>query len=294
MKHIFALLFILFYSSAYSYTLVIVQGVSRENQTFITRTGKADGIVVGKEGTFTTEDISFIAKAVSVSREFTQWEIKNQFTDVPFKRGDIITYYDTSEYLWALSPSEVAAKYIKTQKYYERKSLAFNSYFTRAYNEAVSGVDETKVIRGAIQAELSYEQEITKTYAWSLGGRFTRENIQGSDATLVNDRVLGIGEFRYYLDPMVDFYYSRFSFSIGAGYGQSQTTTTGVVSSGSARVLPILKVGLHIPINLKTVLMLEGGIESVNIKEQYEDGTEQITNLNHGKIGIGIRRYLNL
>lgn len=294
MAKVIAFFILLFHSSAWAYKLTIIQGVSRTGQTFITRMGKKDGIVVGKKATFNTDNVSFIAKAISVSREFTQWEIENQFTDVPFKRGDIITYYDTTEHLWALAPEEVMSKYIKTEKFLNRKGIGFHSFLTQSYNEAVSGVTDTKVFRGGFQAELMYEQEINKQYAFALGGRFTKENIVASDANLISDRVIAMGELRYYFDQMPNFYYARGHLSIGLGYGQSQTTTTAVVSSGSARVLPQLKAGLNFPINLRTELVLEGGIEAINIVEEYEDKTEQVSNINHAKVGIGIKRYLNI
>ena len=73
-----------FLSFAFGYELVIIQGLSTEKQTFITRGGKDQGVFQGENRTFTSDNVSVIAKAITVSREFTQWEIKNDFTEVPF------------------------------------------------------------------------------------------------------------------------------------------------------------------------------------------------------------------
>lgn len=285
---------ILICSTSWAYQLTIVQSVSRTGQTFVIRQGKQDSVVVGKKATFNTDNVSFIAKAISVSREFSQWEVENQFTDIPFKRGDIITYYDTNEYLWALAPKETMAKYIKTEKYLDRKSLAFHSFLTQSYSEATSGVVDTDTFRGGFQVEVMYEQEFNKNYSIALGGRFTKDSIVAADATLINDQVIAMTELRYFFEQMPNFYYARPHLSLGMGYGQSQTVTTGVVSSGSAKIFPQLKAGLNFPINLRTDLTIEIGIESITTEEEYEDGTDQVSNINQGKIGIGFKRFLNL
>mgnify|MGYP000362647396 CR=1 FL=1 len=82
--------------SALAFELIIVQGVSQKKQTFITRGGKNKEIFEGKNVTFTSDNISVIATAITVSREFTQWEIKNDYSEVPFRKGEILTMYNPS------------------------------------------------------------------------------------------------------------------------------------------------------------------------------------------------------
>src|SRR3989344_1091583 len=112
-KFFLTLLIFILCQSVEAYELVVVQAVSKSNQTFVTRAGKRKGVFVGKRGTFTSENISIIAKAITVNREFTQWQIESQIADVPFVKGQMVTYYDATEYLWALNPEDVKEKYIK-------------------------------------------------------------------------------------------------------------------------------------------------------------------------------------
>lgn len=288
----YILLFTLvFCSSALAYELTIIQGISRSGQTFITRNGKKDGILAGKIATFTADNVSIIAKAIQVTREFTQWEIENNFTDVPFRKGQVVTYYDTQEYLWALTPEKVKSKYVKSQLYAPRKSISANSSFYRGITESVSGIEDRSVNRGGVQFEGYFEKELNRNMAGGIGLRYTYETINVAEATLVSSRFIGIVEGRYYFNPMRSFYGAKISFSLGLGFGQSSTDTDGLVSSGSALLLPITKIGLHLPISRVTDFTIESAFESLETVEELQDGTNQVTNVNNFKVGIGIKRY---
>lgn len=285
------LLTLLFCSVLHAYELTIIQGISRSGQTFITRNGKKDGIQIGKKATFTADNVSIIAKAIQVTREFTQWEIENNFTDVPFRKGQIVTFYDTQEYLWALTPEKIKQKYVKSQLYSPRKSVAGNSSFFRGITESVSGIEDRSVSRGGVQFEGYFEKELNPNMAWAVGLRYTYETINVAEASLSSTRFLGIAEGRYYFNPMRSFYGAKISFALGFGYGQSSTDTDGLVSSGSAIILPITKMGLHLPVNKQTVFSIEGAFESLETVETLQDGTDQVTNVNNFKVGVGVRRY---
>ncbi len=114
---------ILFMSfSAQAFELIMVQAVSDSKQTFITRNGKRQGHIQGMTGTFTAEDISILAKAITVTGNFTQWEILNKGSQLPFEKGQIVTYYPATEYIWALAPESERRKYIKSELNLLRKS----------------------------------------------------------------------------------------------------------------------------------------------------------------------------
>lgn len=285
------LLTLVFCSSVYAYELTIIQGISRSGQTFITRNGKKNGILAGKKATFTADNVSIIAKAIQVTREFTQWEIENNFTDVPFRKGQVVTYYDTQEYLWALTPEKIKSKYIKSQLYSPRKSISANSSFYRGITESVSGIDKQSVNRGGLQLEGYFEKEINRNIAAAAGLRYTYETINVAEATLSSSRFLGILEGRYYFNPMRYFFAARVSISLGIAYGQSSTDTDGLVSSGTALILPITKLGLHLPLSKKLDFTIESAFESLETSEKLQDGTDQVTNVNNFKIGVGVKRY---
>ena len=81
-------------------------------KTFITRLGKRQGLIPGFVGTFTAKNVSFLAKAKTITGEFTQWEMINSQMTFPFKKGDIVTFYPATEYLWATAPEQERKKYI--------------------------------------------------------------------------------------------------------------------------------------------------------------------------------------
>ena len=238
-----------FLSFAFGYELVIIQGLSTEKQTFITRGGKDQGVFQGENRTFTSDNVSVIAKAITVSREFTQWEIKNDFTEVPFRRGDRVVMYDAKEYLWALSPAEVQRKLIKTNIFRVKRSMEAGFAFSRGISETTSEAIPQNLDRGGYQFDGLYRKELSFNYAYAFGVRYVREVINAPAASFVNQRFLGILEGRYYFDPLVDFYNSRVGLSFGVGFGQSRTETAGLATFGTSVLLPSFKASLSLPIN---------------------------------------------
>ena len=288
MIRIFVLLFCV---NALAFELTLIHDVSRTKQTFVTRNGKADGIFKGKESTFTANNVSIIAKAITVTRDFTQWEIENDFTDVPFRKGQTVTFYDAKEYLWTLTPEVIKAKYIKSYVFKPKTSVSFSSSIVKGLSESVSGVESTDTQRGGLLVEMFFERSLNKTYALALGARYARENINVTNATLTTQRLLGIFEGRYYFGAIEELGGAKFSLAIGLGIGQSATTTTGSSSSGTAMLLPSTKLTLNYPINPSTDFLIETAYESLNINEEFKNQDKQVTNLDNIKFGLGIKRY---
>lgn len=291
LRRCIATIFLLFCSSSWAFELLVIQGISRSGQTFITRTGKKDGIFTGKRSTFTAENVSIIAKAISVSREFTQWEIENNFTDVPFRKGQIVTYYNTTEYLWALAPERIKSKLIKSNLWAPRKSFSVHTAFTRSLSETVSGVEREAVERGGYQLQIMVEKELNRNIAFAGGVRYSNEVINVSEASLSSTRLMAIVEGQYYFDPLKFFFGARPSIGLGFGYGQSFTDATGLTSAGTAMILPITKIGFHLPLSKITEFSFETAFESLEVNEEFETGEEQITNISNFKIGISVKRF---
>jgi hypothetical protein len=288
----FLCLILLFHSEkSFSYELHIIQGVSKTGQTFVTRSGKKDGVVLGKLSTFTADNISLIAKAITVTREFTQWEVENNTAQLPFRKGQLVTVYDTTEHLWALTPEKVKTKFIKSSLYNPRKSFAFHTSFMRGLSESVSGVESQDIERGGIQLEGYIENEFNLNFALAFGLRYTTETVNVNEASLTSNRFLGIVEARYYFNPIRSFYGARPMIGIGLGYGQSATEADGLTSAGTALILPITKVGLSLPLSKKTEFSFEAAFESIEINEEFEEGTNQTTTASNIKTGIAIKRF---
>lgn len=287
-----ALILLMSSSFAFAYELIVIQGVSNEKQTFVTRGGKDKNIFEGQNMTFTTDDVSIIAKAKTVTRAFTQWEIKNEFTDIPFRKGELVTMYNSTEHLWALSPAKIRRKYIKNEYFRTKDSFEANVALTRGISETVSEAENVDTERGGYHFEGMYKSELSINWAYSLGLRLSREVVNTPIASLVNQQFLGVAEARYYFEPMDDFYRARIGLALGFGYGQSRTETTGQTSFGDAFLLPSTKISLDIPINDKYDFGTYVAFESLRLEEDFADGNEQSTNLINSKIGFMLRMNL--
>lgn len=285
------LITLVFCLDIYAFQLVIIQGISNTGQTFVTRNGKKDGVTNEMQATFTSNDVSIIAKAISVTREFTQWEILNNYTEVPFRKGEIVTYYDTKEYLWALTPELQKQKYVKAELYSPRISLAFHTSFLRGLSESTSGSESSPSQRGGIIFEGLVEKELTRNFALAGGIRYAQEIINIDAASLVSTRFLSIAEARYYFNKIQSFYNARVMLGIGLGLGQANLETSGQSSSGDAMILPITKSAIVLPLNKKADLMFEAAFENLRTDLEFEDGTKQNSNNSNLRFGIGYKRY---
>lgn len=290
---IICFLFIAFSSlQVFSYELIFIQGISESKKTFVTRKGTRDGITVGKKSTFTANNISVIATAIKVTGEYTQWKIENQNTKIPFKRDEIVTMYDATEYLWTLNPESVKSRYIKSEIYEPRYAVETHLSFSRGLSESVSNADSTVTERGGYQFEGYIQKEFNRNYAIALGLRYTKEIVNIETASYNQQRFLGMVEGRYYFDQLKDFYNSRISLAFGLGLGQSYTETIGQASSGTSAVLPSVKMNFNFPISKNYDMTFYGAVESVQTRETLADATKQTTNLVNSKAGVAFRLYL--
>lgn len=283
-------LFILIYSGySFAYKLTVIQGLSKTKNTFVTRTGKQDGVFSGKKVTFTADDVSIIATAISVTREFTQWQIDNDYTSVPFKRGDIITYYDTTEHIWALTPEKIKKKYIKSQIFTPYVSLIGNIGLMRGLNSSVSDTSSSGTQRGAVSYEIQIEKQMTETISLAGGMRYSNEVINLAEASIQSTRLLAIFEGKYYFENIPKFYNARFSLGLGLGYGQSVSSINAQRTSGFASVLPITKVALNFPLSLTSDFITDMAFENMRIEEKFENGDEQTSNNSNVKFGFSYK-----
>jgi hypothetical protein len=286
------LFFILFLSfSAYSFELIMVQAISENKKTFITRNGKRQGVAVGMTGTFTAEDVSILAKAISVTGNFTQWRILNSEAIIPFEKGAIVTYYAATEYLWALAPEEERKKYIKSAIPIARQSWIFKGALTRGLQESVSDVPAGSTHRGGFLGEIFYEKDFFYGLAYDLGLRYEREVVNYSGASLITKRSLMIADIIYYFDSLRDLIKGRIYIGVGMGYGLSNTSTVGLSQSGQVGLLPTVKTGVALPFNDTWEFLFDGAFESFQTSETQQSGRKQTTTQTNFKTGFGLRHF---
>lgn len=289
----FCILFLLILgtTSAWAYELMTIQAVSSSKQTFITRNGKRHGVNIGMTGTFTADDVSILAKAIQVTGNFTQWEIINRNTTLPFEKGNIVTYYPATEYIWALSPEAERKKFIRSEIIKPRRAWLFKGALTRGLNESVSDASATITRRGGFLGEVYFEQGFMNNLSYDLGLRYEREVVSYTGASYITKRSLFIADINYYFDFLREYLAGRFFVGVGAGYGLSNTETVGLKQSGPAALLPAIKLGMSLPFNDKWEFITDASFESLSTREEQEDGNHQTTTQTNFKFGFGLKKF---
>lgn len=277
--------------SAHAFELIMIQAVSDTKRTFVTRHGKRQGVIRGVTGTFTAENVSVLAKAITVTGNFTQWELINPDAHIPFEKGAIVTYYAAEEYLWALTPESVRRKYIKSMIPQMRRSWVFKGGLTSRLNESVSDAPATVNRRGGYMGELYYERDVYGPLALDLGLRHEREVISYSGGTLVTKRWMLITDIIYYFEFFRDYLDAKYFIAAGVGYGISNTSTVELSQSGPVGLLPTAKIGMTLPFNETWEFLSETAFESLQTSEELEDGRRQTTTQVNFKFGFGLRRF---
>lgn len=286
------LFLLLISSNAQAYKLMVIQGVSKEKQTFVTRGGANSDISVGHKKTFTSDNVSLIAEAITVTRDFTQWEIENDFTDVPFQRGEMVTMYDAEEYLWTLTPEKIKRKYIKDKIFKPRLSMEAGMSFTKGLSESTTDASAQNIDRGGFQFDGMLKKEFDLNWAIAYGVRYTKEVANLPASSFTNYRFVAMGEVRYYFDPMEGFFNSQFGLGIGIGFGQSRTETDGQVSFGNTVIIPATKAMLTFPIDKEYDVEFNAAFESIRLDEQDANNDDITTNLTNAQVGVLVRKHL--
>jgi len=291
MKAITLLALLLISFGAQAFELIMIQAISSSKKTFITRNGKRQGYALGMTGTFTADNVSILAKTVSVTGNFTQWEVINPELNIPFEKGAIVTYYPATEYIWALAPETERKKYIKSELALTRQSIIVKGAITRGLSESVSGAPADAPNRGGALGEIYYEHDIRYGFAFDIGVRYEREVVNYSNAAFTTSRSLLIGDIIYYFETLKEYIPGKLFLGAGMGYGASSTQTEGLIQSGGVRLLPTVKIGLTYPFNYDWDFIVDGAFESLQTFETQEGGNRQTTTQTNFKTGIGLRHF---
>lgn len=288
---ILVLAFFTLSQEAFSYELLMIQTVSNSRKSFVTRSGKRQGITENFTATFTAENVSLIARARTVTSQFTQWEVVNPQASVPFDPGMLVTYHAAEEYVWALSPEKARIKYIEDLRPTLKRSWLVKSAVTRGLNESVSNVEAQSPNRGGVALDLIYEKQFSAHFAWDVGLRYESELVNLAVGTLNTQRIMLVGDIIYYFDPVQDFYKARVFIGAGMGIGQSSSNVQGIIQSGTATLLPAAKLGMALPFNKDWDFVVESAFETLRTEETLEDRTNQSTTQSNLRIGIGLRKF---
>jgi hypothetical protein len=277
-------------TQAFAYELLVVQAVSSSKKTFVTRNGKRQGVVENLTGTFTSENVALIAKAMTVTSQFTQWQLVNDNAKVPFEPGSMVTYHPAQEYIWALNPEAARKKFLKELRPEIRRSWIVKGAMTKGLNETVSSAAPQNTSRGGVAMDALYER-LYNNFAWDAGIRYENEVVNLSGGSLITQRMMAVTDLLYYFEGLDDFYSARVFIGIGMGYGQSSTDADGIRQSGFALLLPAAKIGMALPFDKEWDFMIETAFETLKSTEELEDKTKQTTNQSNLRIAVGLRRF---
>lgn len=292
LHHILLCFLLLIPGLARAYELIVIQGISETKRTFVTRNGRRQGVVQGMTGTFTSENVSLLAKAITVTGQYAQWELVNADAIVPWEKGTMVTWYPAQEYLWALSPESERRKYIKSMIVIPRQSFIFRGAVTRGISESTSGVQAQNPQRGGYLGEIYYERPLTPSFSFDVGFRYEREVVNYTGVSLITQRNLAMLDFIYYFDQFQELLGGgKIYVAGGIGYGLSNTQTVGLSQSGPVGLLPTVKLGLSLPFTKDWDFLFDTAFESLQTREQQEGGKEQSTTQENIRVGFGLRRY---
>jgi hypothetical protein len=284
--------FLCFALRAWAYELVTIQSVSTTKKTFITRTGQRQGIVLGQRSTFTADDVAVLAQAMNVTGEFTQWKLVNDEATVPFEKGTIATWYNTTEYLWALNPEEERLKYIKYREAKPQQAFIFKGSLGQSISASESGSNAAEVKHSGYLVEALYENGIASSLAYNIGVRQHWESASSNGVRSSTTRSMLLADLVYYFDAFKHLLEQGKIFAAaGIGFGPSSTTTNATAQSGTVLMLPSVRIGLDLPFDQRWHFLVETGFETLQTKEDIRVGGTQTRNQTNLKGGFGLKRF---
>ena len=267
---------------SHAYELVMVQAVSNSKRSFATRNGKKDGIFLGQEATFTSEDVTIAAQAVEVSREFTQWEVKDPEAVVPFERHETVVLNTNMDATWYQIPL-ARIKPIELKRHLIAK-LGYSSTITESIDQTSSTEDTT---RRAFHFTGLFHTPVNKKFYFGGGLRVDKETAETSTISVPTNRYFALLSIEYYLSRLE---YKQALLYIGAmvGIGRSTTTVAGSGQSGMAYLLPSVRMGLKFPLSETLSALGEVSFDNISMKEESNDGFVQSTTMVNGNLLFGL------
>jgi hypothetical protein len=227
---------------------------------------------------------------MTVTSQFTQWQLVNDNAKVPFEPGSMVTYHPAQEYIWALNPEAARKKFLKELRPVVRRSWIVKGAMTKGLNETVSSAAPQNTSRGGIALDALYER-LYNNFAWDAGIRYENEVVNLSGGSLITQRMMAVTDLLYYFEGLDDFYSARVFIGIGMGYGQSSTDADGIRQSGFALLLPAAKIGIALPFDKEWDFMIESAFETLKSTEELEDKSKQTTNQSNLRIAVGLRKF---
>ena len=313
------ILTILVNPAAKSWRLVTIQSVEDEGKTFTTHTLPREDSMAGREGTFTVDHFSIVAKTIHVDEYTTRWEVTDPRGSAPFDKDQVVTFNPSVEQVWlALSgpggdtskgPKEQEQEQYQTDESLEalfvekhaiedkptlQRGLRLRLHQALGVGESISGVSGTlESKRWQWQGEYCYFWEVQQGIELELGLRMDREINEFNLFTTTSSRqylTFGSNLSSHKLLP-----YDSLATYLGVamGLGFSSTEINLHTQGGPSFIIPHVRVGVDWQLSGDWGLNLEGGVESIFSREKTKAGPQQKNSQINAKIAVGLRYNFN-
>lgn len=273
--------------------LIVVQATSTTQKTFVLRLGRGENITPGVRALFSTEKVSVVGECIEASREYSMWRPWEPLANIPFKKGQIITYNNNLDSIWYKIPE------LKDTLEEKKKALLLvpEPYWIARYSVAKTMQESTTETdaeatpdRKSQQTEVTYNRHLYRRLDWGFGGRYDQETATLDSPNLVipTTRYFLVGEVAFHFDKLKKTMNNLYA-TIGAGYGISNTKVDSAVSTGFSLLFPVVRVGFLTNLHNNWALLTEVVGEAIGSTEKFSDGDVQKTNIINAKISIGLR-----
>jgi hypothetical protein len=275
-------------------SLVIVQSISNTKKTLVIRKGRKDFLSPGMQALISTDKISILAQAKQVSRFYSIWEVADPDVSFPFKVKDYVVFNSSTVSLFDQIPSlqkRLNAE-LKRINYVAPANWVIRGVGTLGIYESVSDTGSSLVEdRLGAQVSIFRYSHLANRLEVGFGLRVDLERAVLKSTPrleIPTNRYLFLTELIYHF-PYLKTKATHFYGGIGLGAGISQTSVSESISTGLAVAIPVMRLGLETKVSQKRSFLVEGVAEGVSMRESFEDGTEQNTNIANLKISIGLK-----
>jgi len=274
--------------------LVIIQSISKTKKTIVIRRGRRDLISPGMEALISTDKISILCKAKQVSRFYSIWEVSDPAAIFPFQVRDYVVLNSSTISLFDQIPSlrkRLNAE-IKRRNYIPPAYWVIRGIGTLGVYESVSDTGSA-LVEDRLGAQISiirYTQLLTRLEL-GFGLRFDLERAVLKSTPrleIPTNRYLAMMELLYHF-PYLKTKATHFYGGLGLGAGYSQTSVSESISTGLAVAIPVMRLGLETKLPSGQSFLMEGVAEGVSMRESFENGTKQNTNIANLKISFGYK-----
>lgn len=278
--------------------LVVVSAVSSSKQTFIIQKGALEGISVGLESLFSTQNASLLARAIEVTSKHSLWQLKERRAVFPFAKDEIITFNKDQSNIWNELPdinsrvAKVTRRQQELQEIYGGGSqFQLRGNLSSTFYESTTDTDSVRTPeRTGTTIEVLYQKRMFERLEFGAGVRYDSENavITDPDLTIPSQRMMGIFEVTYHFSDF-DGKPNNFYTAAAVGIGRSQTEIDSTVSTGVATLLPSLRFGYIMRRAQGLDFTFDTVVEALSATESFIDTKQQTTNLVNAKFAVGIR-----